>query len=163
MRRDGGRSPEIADPIHLPRLLRLARTRDSQCPERQPTNECTSLHHWMSSSARTSMDCGIVKSRAFAVLMLKTSSKLAGLLNRKISRPGTLEDLDVMSTLASCPAGTRLAPQRRPQTSLRQTQMSKRPGSWKGGLGPRPLDTIDVVIQLLKPSLRNVLDPCAPM
>src|SRR5205807_3397285 len=41
-------------------------------------------------------------------------------LHGEVSGLRTLEDLDVISTLASCPAWTRLAPQRRRQTSLRQ-------------------------------------------
>src|SRR5207249_9997958 len=37
-----------------------------------------SARHWMISSARRSIDCGIVRPRAFAVLTLMTSSNLVG-------------------------------------------------------------------------------------
>src|SRR5919197_6677139 len=46
--------------------------------------------------------------------------ELGGLLYGQLARLGTFEDLDVISTLASCPARHRLAPQSGRQSSLRQ-------------------------------------------
>ncbi|PYN72838.1 MAG: hypothetical protein DMD96_34060 [Candidatus Rokuibacteriota bacterium] len=46
--------------------------------------------------------------------------ELGGLLDGEVGRPGAVEDLDVISALASCPACTRLASQRSGQSSLTQ-------------------------------------------
>src|SRR5215510_6976310 len=41
-------------------------------------DERSAVHHWITSSARTRMDCGIVRPSAFAVFRLMTSSNLVG-------------------------------------------------------------------------------------
>ena len=57
-------------------LLRLGRVRRSQSPKAQPAQERAPVHHWISSSARTRIDCGIVRPSALAVLTLMTSTSV---------------------------------------------------------------------------------------
>src|SRR3989442_14027251 len=62
------RYPRHPHAVHSPCLLRLARERRGQCPERQPTQERSPVHHWITSSARSSSVCGIMRPSALAVL-----------------------------------------------------------------------------------------------
>jgi hypothetical protein len=62
------------------------------------------ITHSITWSARNSSDGGIVRPSSFAVLRLITSSNLTGLLYGQIGGLGAFQDLDVISTLASCPA-----------------------------------------------------------
>ena len=54
----------------LGRLLSFGGERHGQGPQREPLPERAPLHHWMISSARTRIDCGIVSPSAFAVFRL---------------------------------------------------------------------------------------------
>jgi hypothetical protein len=60
---------EIADPPHLPRLLRLSGERRGEEYRTRASEECAAADHWMISSARASSDGGIVRPRAFAIVM----------------------------------------------------------------------------------------------
>src|SRR3989442_14948562 len=66
------------DPPHLPRLLRLGGEWRRECSENEPAKERSPVHHWMISSARTKIDCGMVSPSDFAVFMLMTSSNFVG-------------------------------------------------------------------------------------
>ena len=52
-------------------------------------------HHWITSSARTSSDCGIVRPSAFAVFRLMTSSNFVGC---SIGRSPGFPPLSILST-----------------------------------------------------------------
>src|SRR5262245_13442057 len=67
-----------ADPTGSYGLLGLSRKWCAQRPKQEPVQERAPVHHWMISSARTRMDCGIVRPRALAVLRLMTSSNFVG-------------------------------------------------------------------------------------
>ena len=71
---------KMSNPVDLPRfiLLRLGSERPQESPNRQPTDECAAVQHWMISSARTKSDWGIVRPRALAVLRLITRSNFVG-------------------------------------------------------------------------------------
>jgi hypothetical protein len=58
-------------------LLRLDRERRGEETE-APSDERSSFHHWMTSSARASTEGGIVRPSAFAVRRLMTSSNFVG-------------------------------------------------------------------------------------
>src|SRR5438477_8988627 len=45
---------------------------------REPCDQLATSHHWITSSARNSSDCGMVRPSAFAVFRLITSSNLDG-------------------------------------------------------------------------------------
>src|SRR5262249_52817365 len=75
-----GRDSDVArtysrDPGRLWRLGREGRSEDAAT---QDGNKRPPVDHWMISSARTRMDCGIVNPRAVAVLRLMTNSNLVG-------------------------------------------------------------------------------------
>src|SRR5207245_4482801 len=55
-------------PPDLPSLLPLGGERRRERPKRQPAEEGAPVHHWMTSSARTKSDCGMVSPSVFAVL-----------------------------------------------------------------------------------------------
>jgi len=57
--------------------------------------KCPARHHWITSSARWSTDCGIVNPRALAVLRLITSSNLVGC---STGRSAGLAPLRILST-----------------------------------------------------------------
>jgi hypothetical protein len=71
------RSLEHADAIDFLRL-RLADERRREYAPTHCNDECPPVHHRMISSARTRMDCGMVRPRAFAVLRLITNSNFVG-------------------------------------------------------------------------------------
>src|SRR4030095_7384768 len=70
--------PQEADPPDLHTRLRPSGGGHGQRPERHFAEERAPGHYWMSSSARTRSDWGIVKPRAFAVFILMTNSNLVG-------------------------------------------------------------------------------------
>src|SRR5262249_55714189 len=77
-RRLGTLAGESTYPPDLCALLRLARARSSQDAPTDDGDERSPVHHWMTSSARPSTDCGIVRPSAFAVFRLITNSNLVG-------------------------------------------------------------------------------------
>ena len=54
------------------------RARHREHGEDEAAVECASIHYWITSSARSSSNCGIVMPSAFAVFRLITSSNLVG-------------------------------------------------------------------------------------
>src|SRR5207302_6618783 len=72
-------SVKKSDPVPLPcRLLCLDGERRGAEADADARDECPPLHHWMTSSARSRSDCGIVSPRALAVLRLITNSNFSG-------------------------------------------------------------------------------------
>src|SRR5262249_38755486 len=83
---------------HLLRLLCLHSERPSNDAPAHHCDKRSPVHHWMISSARTRMDCGIVRPRAFAVLRLITSSYVISCLT--CSR-AVLPPFRILSTYAA--------------------------------------------------------------
>src|SRR5262249_31797067 len=77
---------------YLPCLLRLGGERRGEETDGDHADEFPAVHYWITSSARSSSDCGMVSPSALAVLRLITSSNLvrcstgksAGLAPRRI-------------------------------------------------------------------------------
>src|SRR5439155_6568312 len=71
--------PEECDGSALfSRLLCLGVERRRHRPNSEPAEEGAPVHHSITWSARSRMDCGIISPRAFAVFMLTTSSNFVG-------------------------------------------------------------------------------------
>ena len=64
------------DAVNLSGLLRTNGERRGENTESNTTDESTAVHHWITSSARSSNGCGIVSPSAFAVLRLMMSSNV---------------------------------------------------------------------------------------
>src|SRR5262249_38823304 len=69
---------ENADPPDLPRRLRLGGERHEEEQRSRASEELATVHYWITSSARASTDCGIVRPSALVVLRLITSSNFVG-------------------------------------------------------------------------------------
>jgi hypothetical protein len=95
LRRDGRTAREKADPIDLPRRLRLDGERRGEEAERCTGDECPPVHHSITWSARCRSDGGIVRPRALAVFRLMTSSYLLGC---SMGRSAGLAPLRILST-----------------------------------------------------------------
>src|SRR5438132_793099 len=83
---------EETDAPDFRRLLRERGKRRREEHAGECANERPSLHHWITSSARSSSDCGTARPSAFAVLRLITS-ELGRLLDRQVGGVRALEDL----------------------------------------------------------------------
>src|SRR6266508_1489826 len=112
--RRGREVSEVTDPMDLSRRLRLGGERRGEEHRTRACQERAPLHHWMSSSARSRSDCGIVRPSALAVLRLITSSKLVGC---STGRSAGLAPLRILSTMSA----------RRPKTSRRSEPYDMRP------------------------------------
>src|SRR5262249_32844066 len=88
-----GGAKEESDPVDL-RRLRLGSERRGEEGERA-SDERSSIHYSMISSARANTDCGIVRPRALAVLRLMTSSNFVGC---STGRSAGLAPLRILST-----------------------------------------------------------------
>src|SRR5262249_4931758 len=71
-------SQENTDAVDLPRLLRLDGERRGEETASQRAEKRPARRHWITSSARWSIDGGIVRPSALAVFRLITSSTLVG-------------------------------------------------------------------------------------
>jgi hypothetical protein len=69
---------EQAQAVDPSRLLRRGAKRHDEKAEADAANERPAVHHWITSSALSKSDCGMVRPRALAVLRLMTSSNLVG-------------------------------------------------------------------------------------
>src|ERR1700730_18583459 len=81
---------KLPDPVHLSRRLRLGGDHRTRASEERAT-----IHHWITSSARSRSDGGIVSPRALAVLRLMTNSNFVGCSTGR--SPG-LAPLRILST-----------------------------------------------------------------
>ena len=90
-----GGGAEKTDPRQLLRLLGLGSEWRGEDAGAHYGDERPPVHHWIISSARTKMDCGIVSPRALAVFRLITSSNLVGCSTGR--SPG-LAPLRILST-----------------------------------------------------------------
>src|SRR5713226_2705600 len=91
--------PEITYSKDFPRLLLcLDGERRGEEAATHRANECPPADHWITSSARSSSDGGIVRPSAFAVLRLITSSNLVGC---SMGRSAGLAPLKILSTYSA--------------------------------------------------------------
>src|SRR5262249_38596168 len=70
---------QYPDPRYLRRLLRLRGERRGEETASKGPEERTPVDHWITSSARSRRDWGMVRPRALAVFRLTTRSNLVGL------------------------------------------------------------------------------------
>src|SRR5438132_6333333 len=89
---------EETDAPDFRRLLRERGKRRREEHAGECANERPSLHHWITSSARSSSDCGTARPSAFAVLRLITSSNLVGC---SIGKSAGFAPLRILSTKAA--------------------------------------------------------------
>src|SRR5205823_4448248 len=86
------------NPTHVLRLLRRGSERQCEKRARRCADKSAPVHHWITSSARSSSDCGIVKPSALAVLRLMTNSNLVGC---SMGRSPGFVPLKILSTRAA--------------------------------------------------------------
>ena len=82
---------------------------DDRGEQRQPFDQSATRPHWITSSARSSTDCGIVMPSAFAVFMLITRSNLVGCRTGKSAGLAPLRIRPVYTPAWRCTSG-RLTP-----------------------------------------------------
>ena len=82
---------------------------DDRGEQRQPCDQSATRPHWITSSARSSTDCGIVMPSAFAVFMLITRSNLVGCRTGKSAGLAPLRIRPVYTPAWRCTSG-RLTP-----------------------------------------------------
>src|SRR5260370_26235488 len=80
---------------HFSQPLCLSREPWRKNADYNSANESPPIHHWITSSARSSISCGMAMPSAFAVLRLITSSNFVGC---SIGKSNGLAPLRILST-----------------------------------------------------------------